>query len=473
MSKTPAPQISARLAMILLSGVALTACATAPQDFRPAYAVRTAEAPPPPAPPPPIVREEAPMAAARPAAAVEQQTLAPLPAARARDPEPEAEEAPPPRATAAPVRAQPSFRNVSRRVTTGKVVDVEGPPKTHTVAKGENLERIAKKLDTEVDQLAKDNKLKKPYVIQPGDKLKGPSTTSKAYTVVAGDTLSALGRRFGVTAAALAAENDIGRNAALRAGRKVRLPSGYRDKGPQTVTTRVAVEAPAPEPVVETAPPPRRRPAPEPEAPPRDEPPPVAIPREEPPPVLPSRPQPYAPTAAPPRAQPPRAPPPRPTVTPSAPSSFPPAAPVSAPPMTDAQISQMGRGRFAWPLRGDMISGFGPKAGGQRNDGINLASSTGQPVRAAAAGDVVYAGDQVPGFGNLVLVKHADGWVTAYGHMSRVEVKMTQKVTQGQQIGLVGSTGGVSEPQLHFEVRYAPSPLERARPIDPSLVLPR
>jgi murein DD-endopeptidase MepM/ murein hydrolase activator NlpD len=97
----------------------------------------------------------------------------------------------------------------------------------------------------------------------------------------------------------------------------------------------------------------------------------------------------------------------------------------------------------------------------------------GDPVHAAANGDVVYAGDQVPGFGNLVLVKHADGWVTAYGHLSKVEVKMQQKVVQGQEIGQAGSTGGVGIPQVHFEVRYAPNPLDRARPIDPKLVLPK
>ncbi|MCW5758320.1 MAG: M23 family metallopeptidase [Phenylobacterium sp.] len=91
-------------------------------------------------------------------------------------------------------------------------------------------------------------------------------------------------------------------------------------------------------------------------------------------------------------------------------------------------------------------------------------------MRAAAAGDVVYAGDQVPGFGNLVLVKHADGWVTAYGHMGRVDVRMQQKVEQGQQIGQAGSSGGVSEP--HFEV-HAPTPQERARPVNPTLVLPQ
>ena len=133
----------------------------------------------------------------------------------------------------------------------------------------------------------------------------------------------------------------------------------------------------------------------------------------------------------------------------------------------------MGRGRFVWPVRGEILSGFGPKGPSQRNDGINIRAPSGEPVRASAAGDVVYAGDQVPGFGNLVLIKHADGWVTAYGHLGRIDVKMQQRVTQGQQIGQVGVTGGVSEPQLHFEIRYAPTPEERARPIDPALVLPR
>ncbi|MFM8821079.1 MAG: M23 family metallopeptidase [Phenylobacterium sp.] len=88
----------------------------------------------------------------------------------------------------------------------------------------------------------------------------------------------------------------------------------------------------------------------------------------------------------------------------------------------------------------------------------------GAPVRASAAGEVVYAGDQVPGFGNLVLIKHPDGWVTAYAHLSNVDVKIQQKVMQGQQIGEAGDTGGVAEPQLHFEIRYAPTPTERARP---------
>lgn len=170
-------------------------------------------------------------------------------------------------------------------------------------------------------------------------------------------------------------------------------------------------------------------------------------------------------------------------VTPVAPPAYTPPAPPAAPPpstpeamapspLTDAQIAAAGRGRFIWPTRGNMISGFGDKPGGQRNDGVDIAAAAGSPVAAAAAGDVVYAGNLVPGFGNLVLIKHDDGWVTAYAHLAATDVKIKDHVTQGQTIGTVGVSGGVDQPQLHFEVRYAPSPRERARPIDPSLVLP-
>jgi murein DD-endopeptidase MepM/ murein hydrolase activator NlpD len=143
------------------------------------------------------------------------------------------------------------------------------------------------------------------------------------------------------------------------------------------------------------------------------------------------------------------------------------------PTLTDAQITEAGRGRFVWPLKGEILSAFGVKDVGRRNDGVDVKAAQGTPVRAAAAGDVVYAGDQVPGFGNLVLVKHADGWVTAYAHLDKVEVKMRDMVDQNQEIGEVGQSGGVSEPQLHFEIRYAPTPKEKAKPIDPLLVLPQ
>jgi YD repeat-containing protein len=84
---------------------------------------------------------------------------------------------------------------------------------------------------------------------------------------------------------------------------------------------------------------------------------------------------------------------------------------------TEAEIIASGRGKFSWPLRGEIISDFGVKGTGQRNDGLNIRAAAGTPVVAAADGEIAYAGNQVPTFGNLVLVKHADGWVTAYAHL--------------------------------------------------------
>lgn len=400
--------------------------------------------------------------------AVEGAEARPTPAPRPAPP-PERPAAPPPAA------AEPAFRTLTTRSVTGRVVEVEGKPVTYEVRRGDNLIEIARKLDTTVEQLRKDNNIKGSN-IQPGQDLKGPRSTAKAYVAGSGDTLDQIARRFSVTVAALRSENGLSRNATIRAGQRIRLPDGYRDRGPITSTSRVPVERP---------------PAPPTTAPAAETPPPVRTPPPEPAPALPSRPQPYTPSPGvrpPPPAAQVRPPPPQPAQTRPAPPPASQPAPAPRPPasgrpqvtdvaptpsVSDAQISQLGRGRFIWPLQGDLVSDFGPRPGNQRNDGINIRARAGDPVRASAAGDVVYAGDQVPGFGNLVLIKHEDGWVTAYGHLSRVDVKMTQKVTQGQQVGQAGSTGGVTEPQLHFEVRYAPSPLDRARPIDPKLVLPR
>ena len=331
----------------------------------------------------------------------------------------------------------------SRASVNGKVIEVEGGPSSHKVRKGDTVDEIADDMGISRAELVKRNKLKSPYRLKLGQVLKGPAKQVKAYVPVEGDTLASIGKRFNVTAKALASANRMKSGASVRPGKRLILPAGFRDKGPLKETIRSAPTTPAYNPPPYNPPP--ERPAPE---------------RPTPTPVTP---QPYTPPAYTP-----------PAYTPPAPTPNRPAAPTpTTGPLSDSQISSLGRGRFQWPLRGDIMSEFGPKGTGQRNDGINIRAHEGDAVRAAAAGDVVYAGDQVPGFGNLVLVKHADGWVTAYGHLGRVDVKMQQKVVQGQQLGMAGQSGGVSEPQLHFEVRYAPSPTERARPVDPQLVLAR
>lgn len=109
--------------------------------------------------------------------------------------------------------------------------------------------------------------------------------------------------------------------------------------------------------------------------------------------------------------------------------------------------------RFLRPVSGDVISGYGPKNGGTYNDGINIRAPRGSAVKAAENGVVVYVGNELKGSGNLVLVRHADRWMSAYAHLDSISVKRGQTLARGAKLGTVGSTGSVSEPQLHFELR--------------------
>lgn len=118
-----------------------------------------------------------------------------------------------------------------------------------------------------------------------------------------------------------------------------------------------------------------------------------------------------------------------------------------------------------WPVQGPVLSGFGAKGPGLNNDGVNISAPKGAPVVAAAPGTVVYAGDDMKGFGNLVLIRHEGDWVTAYSHLDRVLVKKDTVVGQGDMIGTVGKTGNVTTPQLHFETRQS------GHPVDPASVV--
>lgn len=118
-------------------------------------------------------------------------------------------------------------------------------------------------------------------------------------------------------------------------------------------------------------------------------------------------------------------------------------------------------GAFIWPVQGSVISGYGAKPGGLFNDGINIAVPTGTPVRAAQDGEVAYAGNELRGYGNLLLVRHANGWMTAYAHNESLLVGRGDKVRRGQVIARSGASGSVGEPQLHFEMRQG------TRAVDP------
>lgn len=109
--------------------------------------------------------------------------------------------------------------------------------------------------------------------------------------------------------------------------------------------------------------------------------------------------------------------------------------------------------RFTWPVRGTILSHYGAKSGGLYNDGINISAATGATVVAAENGVVAYAGNEVRGMGNLIIIQHADGWMTVYAHLNSMSVRRGARVNVGQKIGTVGQTGKVTKPQLHFEIR--------------------
>ncbi|MBV8133632.1 MAG: M23 family metallopeptidase [Alphaproteobacteria bacterium] len=147
----------------------------------------------------------------------------------------------------------------------------------------------------------------------------------------------------------------------------------------------------------------------------------------------------------------------KPAAAPLAPAAMPePPAASSVPPSTAAES-----GTFLWPVRGRVLAGYGPGRDGTHNDGINIAAPRGAAVEAADGGVVAYVGNELRGYGNLILVKHPNGWISAYAHCDSILVKRGDKVVRGQTIARVGSTGSVAEPQLHFELRHG------SRAVDP------
>jgi murein DD-endopeptidase MepM/ murein hydrolase activator NlpD len=115
---------------------------------------------------------------------------------------------------------------------------------------------------------------------------------------------------------------------------------------------------------------------------------------------------------------------------------------------------------FRWPVRGKVITSYGAKTNGKANDGINLAVPEGTPVKAAEDGVVAYSGNELKGYGNLVLVRHSNGYVTAYAHASELMVKRGDTIKRGQIIAKSGQSGEVGSPQLHFEIRKGSSPVD-------------
>jgi murein DD-endopeptidase MepM/ murein hydrolase activator NlpD len=302
---------------------------------------------------------------------------------------------------------------------TGERIDRTAPvvdrPGTVRVQSGDSLYRIANRYRVGLRAIIDANNLKPPYTIYPGQKLKLP--VSGVHIAARGETVYQIAQRYGTEPGTLVRINRIAPPYRLVPGQRIVLPSGNS----RVVADRTSASQSAPAPSVDT----RARVSPNPAT---------------------------RPSATPPRA----VLPPEWVVVKRAPSTSP-----------DVKPPPPSRGGFIWPVSGRLLSKFGALGKGLQNDGINILARRGAPVRAIQNGVVAYSGNELRGFGNLLLIKHAGGWISAYAHNDKLLVRTGQNVTRGQVISHVGSSGSVDKPQLHFELR------RENRAVDPERYLGR
>ena len=288
-------------------------------------------------------------------------------------------------------------------------------PATHTVRSGDTVYTVATRYQVPIRGLIERNRLRAPYVLRSGQALRLPNP--RRHVVRSGDTIYAISRTYDVALSRLVQVNGLAPPYTIVVGQTLRLPDSVEPERP--VRSAVASK-PLPDSGRRTAVPGKPRPGPKPTVAPR------------------ATPKSARQAAAPQRNRP---------------------AAVPKPPPLSSR-------KFLLPVRGRLLSRFGPKGRGLRNDGVNIAAPRGTPVRAAENGIVVYSGNALLGFGNMVLLRHANGYMTAYAHNDTVSVSRGDTVRRGQVIATVGSTGNVASPQLHFEIRKG------KRAIDPAKYLP-
>lgn len=354
-----------------------------------------------------------------------------------------------------------------------------GKSRTITVEPGDTLYVISRRYDVPTKVIADRNGLTPPYSLSVGQTLILDPT--RTHIAADGDTLTSIARRYGVDEATLASVNEFPVGAQVRPGTEVWIPDPFTNAaGPRNYAS-AAVSANDLPPV--TAAPRNTRPITSENLPPLPGAAPLSAgvttgvgvgagvsggsavvgagtgaiasaPLSAP---MAVQPQPAAPSAevmtpAPQLAAPQ-------PLTPQAPAALPPETPretnvASLPPARATPLPASTSGiQFTWPVTGPILARFGAAGKGLHNDGINIGAPAGTQVRAAGNGVVAYAGNELKGFGNLLLIKHADGWTTAYAHNDKLLVAKGDTVAQGQVIAVVGRTGNVDKPQLHFEVR--------------------
>lgn len=300
----------------------------------------------------------------------------------------------------APVEHAP-LRETQRLIPSSSVI---------TVQANETLYQLASRYQITPQSIIRDNDLQSPYQLSAGMTLQ--LTPPRYHDVQPEDNLYSLSQRYAVSQYQLAKTNGLAQPYRLIAGQRLILPDTLDfsvldlDIATETIT--------APSTSVFAAPAPSGRPAPSLD-------------------VVPIT---------------------RPSANIPSPQKKP-----KAKPQKQLVVPNVKDSGFAWPVRGDVISEFGPIARGIHNDGINIKAKRGTDVRASAAGVVAYIGTNLKNFGSLILIKHKGGYITAYAHLDRITVSEGDIVKKGVIIGQVGTSGRVQSPQLHFEIRKSRTPV--------------
>jgi murein DD-endopeptidase MepM/ murein hydrolase activator NlpD len=280
------------------------------------------------------------------------------------------------------------------------------------VQKGDTLYKIAARNNVSIDQIKSASNLKNTRLsigqelTIPGGGSPAPQSMASSYTVKRGDSFSKIARAHSISVQELQSANSTAKSNRLQPGQQLNIPgkAGSQSTDPVRVASRGAS---VPLPAINPA-----RSAPVKKAPAKTS-------------IASSRPQ----------------------------------QKVAARTKTLPKPEPMAGNQFRWPVKGRIVAGFGAKPSGKHNDGINVAVPMGTSIKAAENGVVAYAGSELEPYGNLILIRHANNWVTAYAHNDKLLVKRGDTVRRGQIIGKAGQSGNVSQPQLHFELRKGSKPV--------------
>jgi len=286
-----------------------------------------------------------------------------------------------------------------------------------TVISGETVESIARKYGVPASAISETNGFREGAVLRPGQRVVipryitasethasapqasvAPRTNENVHIVEPGESMLGIARKHGVTITALARANNIQSYAKISIGDRLTIPGGRHVAERQASAPQVAQPRTVPAEKVASAPAQSAR---------------VATPEHQ-----------------------------------------------TTESVTQTAEAAGGMPSFRWPVRGRIITAFGPRPNGVPNDGINLAVPEGTPVKAADDGVVAYAGNELKGYGNLILIRHANGFVSAYANASELLVKRGDTIKRGQVIAHAGQTGNVTSPQLHFEIRKGSTPVD-------------